>query len=99
MTHDAFVVILNGPDDPSQVEPGSPFYLATITMIGGHGTCGALSYALPLGEKLNQARTAQATATDGALRVRVMPMHSMERHGDMGEAADVELLAVNVETY
>jgi tyrosinase len=99
MTHDAFVVILNGPDDPSQVEPGSPFYLATITMIGGHGTCGALSYALPLGEKLGQARTAQALAGDGALRLRVLPMHAMMGHHGMGSDNPVELLAVNVESY
>jgi tyrosinase len=99
MTHDAFVVILNGPDDPSQVEPGSPFYLATITMIGGHGTCGALSYALPLGEKLNQAGTAQALGTNGPLRLRVVPMHAMMGHHDMGGENAVELLAVNVESY
>jgi tyrosinase len=99
MTHDAFVVILNGPDDPSGVEPGSPFYLATITMIGGHGTCGALSYALPLGEKLGQARAAQALAGDGALRLRVLPMHAMMGHHGMGGDNPVELLAVNVESY
>jgi tyrosinase len=99
MTHDAFVVILNGPDDPSQVEPGSPFYLATITMIGGHGTCGALSYALPLGEKLGQAGAAQALASNGALRLRVVPMHAMMGHHDMGGDNAVELLAVNVESY
>jgi tyrosinase len=98
MTHDAFVVVLNGPDDPSQVEPGSPFYLATITMIGGHGTCGPLSYALPLGEKLNQARTAQALPADNALKLRVLPLHGMMGH-DMGGMDAVELLAVNVETY
>jgi tyrosinase len=99
MTHDAFVVILNGPDDPSQVEPGSPFYLATITMIGGHGTCGALSYALPLGEKLHQGGAAQALAADGALRLRVVPMHAMMGHHDMGGENTVELLGVNVESY
>jgi tyrosinase len=99
MTHDAFVVILNGPDDPSQVEPGSPFYLATITMIGGHGTCGALSYALPLGEKLHHPGAAQALAADGALRLRVVPMHAMMGHHDMGGENAVELLRVNVEAY
>jgi tyrosinase len=98
ITHDAFVVILNGPDDPSQVEPGSPFYLATITMIGGHGTCGPLSYALPLGEKLTQARTAQALPADNALKLRVLPLHGMMGH-DMGAMEAVELLAVNVESY
>jgi tyrosinase len=99
MTHDAFVVILNGPEDPSQVEPGSPFYLATITMIGGHGTCGALSYALPLGEKLGQAGAAQALAADGSLRLRVLPMHAMMGHHGMEMDNPVELLAVNVESY
>lgn len=99
MVHDAFVVILNGPDDPSQVEPGSPFYLATITMIGGHGACGALSYALPLGDKLSQAGAAQALAGDGTLRLRVVPMHAMMGHHGMGGGNAVELLAVSVETY
>ncbi|KLU35670.1 hypothetical protein AB595_17020 [Massilia sp. WF1] len=99
MVHDAFVVILNGPDDPSSVEPGSPFYLATITMIGGHGSCGALSYALPLGDKLGQAGAAQALAADGSLRLRVVPMHAMMGHHGMGGENAVELLAVNVETY
>ncbi|MGZ5183066.1 MAG: tyrosinase family protein [Ramlibacter sp.] len=99
MTHDAFVVILNGPDDPSHVEPGSPFYLATISMIGGHGTCGALSYALPLGEKLSQAGMAQAMTADGSLRLRVLPLHAMMGHPGMGSDNPVELLAVNVETY
>jgi tyrosinase len=98
-TCDAFVVILNGPEDPTQVEPGSPFYLAIITMIGGHGTCGALSYALPLGDKLGQAGAAQALAADGSLRLRVLPMHAMMGHGGMGSDNPVELLAVNVETY
>jgi hypothetical protein len=68
-------------------------------MIGGHGTCGALSYALPLGEKLGQARTAQALAGDGALRLRVLPMHAMMGHHGMGSDNPVELLAVNVESY
>lgn len=93
-----FVVLLNGPDDPSQVEPGSPFYLATITMIGGHGTCGALSYALPLGDKLAQAANAQAMAADGGLKLRVVPLHAMMGH-DMAMDSPVELLAVNVESY
>jgi tyrosinase len=99
MVHDAFVVILNGPEDPSQIEPGSPFYLAIITMIGGHGACGALSYALPLGDKLGQAGAAQALAADGALRLRVLPMHAMMGHHGMGMDNPVELLAVSVETY
>jgi tyrosinase len=99
MVHDALVVILNGPEDPSQVEPGSPFFLATITMIGGHGACGALSYALPLGDKLNQAGAAQALAADGTLRLRVLPMHAMMGHHGMGGENTVELLAVNVESY
>jgi tyrosinase len=99
MTHDAFVVILNGPDDPSQVEPGSPFYLATITMIGGHGTCGALSYALPLGDKLGQAGAVQALSAGGSLRLRVLPLHAMMGHPGMGGDNPVELLAVNVESY
>jgi tyrosinase len=98
-TCDAFVVLLNGPEDPSQVEPGSPFYLATITMIGGHGTCGALSYALPLGDKLGQAGGAQALAADGSLRLRVLPLHAMMGHHDMAMDNPVELLAVNVESY
>jgi tyrosinase len=99
MTHDAFVVVLNGPDDPSQVEPGSPFYLATITMIGGHGTCGALTYALPLGEKLTQAHAARALSTDAPLRLRVVPMHAMMGHHGMGGNNVVELLAASVESY
>ena len=99
MAHDAYAVILNGPDDPSRVEPGSPFYLATLTMIAGHAMGGTLSYALPLGEKLNQARAAQSPAADGTLRVRVLPLHAMMGHHDMGGADAVELLAVNVETY
>jgi tyrosinase len=98
-TCDAFVVILNGPDDPSDVEPGSPFYLATITMIGGHGTCGALSYALPLGDKLGQAANAQALASDGSLKLRVLPLHAMMGHHGMEMDNPVELLAVNVESY
>jgi len=98
-TCDAFVVLLNGPDDPSQVEPGSPFYLATITMIGGHGTCGALSYALPLGDKLGHAANVQALAVDGSLKLRVLPLHAMMGHHDMAMDNPVELLAVNVESY
>jgi hypothetical protein len=68
-------------------------------MIGGHGTCGALSYALPLGEKLTQSGAVHALAADGALRLRVVPMHAMMGHHDMGGDAPVELLAVNVESY
>jgi hypothetical protein len=68
-------------------------------MIGGHGTCGALSYALPLGEKLGQAGAAQALAGDGTLRLRVLPMHAMMGHPGMGGDNPVELLAVNVESY
>jgi tyrosinase len=98
-TCDAFVVILNGPEDPTGIEAGSPFYLATITMIGGHGTCGALSYALPLGDKLGQAGMAQALASDGSLRLRVLPMHAMMGHGGMGSDNPVELLSVSVESY
>ena len=96
---DAFVVLLNGPDDPSGIEPGSPFYLATITMIGGHGTCGALSYALPLADKLGHAANVQALAADGALKLRVLPLHAMMGHHDMAMDNPVELLAVNVESY
>lgn len=99
MTHDAYAVILNGPDDPSHIEPGSPFYLATLTMIAGHAMGGTLSYALPLGDKLDQARAVQASAADGALHVRVLPLHAMMGHHGMGGADAVELLSVSVEAY
>jgi hypothetical protein len=58
-----------------------------------------LSYALPLGDKLDQAGAAQALAADGALRLRVLPMHAMMGHHGMGMDNPVELLAVSVETY
>ena len=99
MSHDAFVVILNGPDNPAEVDASSPFYLATISVFGHHGTCGALSYSIPLGHKLSQAQSAPASAAGAALRLRVVPLHAMMGHPDMGGDSAVELLAVNVESY
>jgi len=101
--HQPYVVILNGPDDPSGVDVSSPFYLTTLTMFGHHAHAGAVTYAVPLGEKLGQARAAQAQAqaADGALQLRIVPMHAtMGHHGhDMADMEPAELLAVNVETY
>jgi len=99
MTHDAWVVVLNGPDDPSGIDADSPFYLATITMFGRGGTCGALSFAIPIGTRLKQARDAQALAPDNMLRLRVLPLHGTGRHLQMDDGSAVELLAVNVESY
>ena len=99
MSHNPYVVVLNGPDDLSGVDANSPYYLATIIMFGHHRNCGTLTYALPLGEKLGAAGTNQRSGSDGTLRVRVVPMHAAMGHHGMGEAAPVELVAVNVETY
>jgi tyrosinase len=100
MAHDPYIVILNGPDDPTQVDPASPFYLATIMMFGHRGACGALSYAIPLSEKLRQAGEAQPLPPDGTIRVRVVPMHGMPgHHHGMAHGDGVELLAVDVEAY
>jgi tyrosinase len=94
MAHDPYVVVLNGPDDLSMLDASSPFYLATIVMFGHHSSGGGtLSYAIPLGEKLGAART------DGALRLRVVPLHATMGHHDMGDASPVELVSANVETY
>jgi len=97
MSHDPYMVVLNGPDDLTGIDANSPFYLATIVMFGQHRNCGALTYALPLGQKLGTATTTQRS--DGALRVRVVPLHVAMGHHGMGEAGAVELLAVNVEAY
>lgn len=96
--HQPYVVILNGPDDPSGVDAGSPYYLATISMFGHKGHGGPVSYALPLGNKLAGAGMAQALAANGTLRVRVVPLHGMMGHHDMA-AEPVELLGVTIETY
>ncbi len=93
---DPYIVILNGPENPHGIDAGSPFYLATIAMFGHRGSCGALSFALPLGTKLSGARG--AGSSDDALRLRVVPMHAMMGHHGMDEA-DVELVAANVEVY
>ncbi|QNA87625.1 tyrosinase family protein [Massilia sp. Dwa41.01b] len=98
MAHDPYVVVLNGPDDLSNIDATSPFYLATIVMFGHHANCGALTYALPLGEKLASSGTS-GPRSDGTLRVRVVPLHTAMGHHGMGEASAVELLAVNVEAY
>lgn len=100
MAHDAWVVILNGPDDPSEVDAASPFYLATIMMFGHRGACGALTYTLPLSDKLRRASTAQPLPPDGTIRLRIVPMGAMpghHHHHGMGET--VELLGVSVEAY
>jgi tyrosinase len=94
-SHQDYMVVLNGPDDASQVEAGSPFYLGTILMFGHHAHGGAMSYAIPLGDKLSQARA----AADGSIQLRVVPLNVMEHHHDSADASAVELLAVNVESY
>jgi tyrosinase len=98
----ACAILLDGPDDPSRIDPASPFYLATIPMFGQHGSAGALTYpltyALPLGAKLAAARRAQPPSRDGALRLRVLPLAPMAGMG-MEDAGTVELLAVSVESY
>lgn len=102
MAHDAYVVVLNGPDDASQVDAASPFYLATIMMFGHRGACGALTYTLPLSDKLRQASAAQPLSADGTVRVRIVPMTAMpghHHHPGMAHGEAVELLAVNVEAY
>lgn len=99
LCRDAYVVLLNGPDDPAHVEQGSPFYLATITMFGHRGTHGALSFALPLGDRLQQSGRMQPMAGDGTVRLRVVSMHAMMGHHGMGDEGDVELVGVNIEAY
>jgi tyrosinase len=98
MVHDAHVVVLNGPDDPGQVDASSPFYLATIMMFGHRGACGALTYTLPLGEKLRQASNAQPLPADGTIRLRIVPLQAGHHH-EMGHGEAVELLGVSVEAY
>ena len=96
MSHDPYVVVLNGPDDLTMLDAASPFYLATIVMFGHARHSGALTYAIPLGDKL----ATTAAGTDGALRLRVVPLHATMGHeGMMGEASPVELLSANVEAY
>ena len=95
---DPYAVILNGPEDPSQVDAGSPFYLATIVMFGHRGPTGPLTFALPLGEKLQRARAAQPQSGDGTLRLRVLSLHELMGHHHMA-GQPVELLAASVETY
>lgn len=98
LCRDPYAVILNGPEDPSHVDAGSPFYLATIVMFGHRGACGPLSFALPLGEKLQRARAAQPQSADGTLRLRVLSLHELMGHHHMA-GEPVELLAASVETY
>lgn len=97
MTHDPYVVVLNGPDDLSEIDASSPFYLATIMMFGHLRHSGALTYALPLGEKLGAASSAQRG--DGIVRIRVVPLHAAMGHVGMGDASTVELLSASVELY
>jgi len=100
MTHNPFVVTLNGPDDPGQVDTNSPFFLGTIVMFGHHEGHGELSYALPLGDKLARLRAARAMPPDGALRLRVAPMKTAESHQHGMDGADaIELLDVRIEAY
>jgi len=99
MAHDPYVVVLNGPDDLSSVDANSPFYLGTIMMFGHHRHGGPLTFALPLGEKLGTAGTSQRSDAGAGLRVRVVPLHAAMGHHGMGDAAQVELVGVNVEAY
>ncbi|MGJ9418908.1 tyrosinase family protein [Massilia sp. CMS3.1] len=99
MAHDPYVVVLNGPDDIAMIDANSPFYLGTIMMFGKHRHSGALTFALPLGEKLGAAGASQRTSSDGTLRVRVVPLHAAMGHHGMGDAGAVELLGVDVEVY
>jgi tyrosinase len=107
MSHDAFMVILGGPDDLSHVDASSPHYLATIMMFGHRGAHGALTYTLPLTDKLRQAGTAQLLQADGSIRLRVVPMcgpdcheHGHDhQHHDKVHGDAVELVAVSVESY
>ena len=102
MSHDAFMVILNGPDDLSHVDASSPHYLATIMMFGHRGAHGALTYSLPLSEKLRQLPPA-----DGKIRLRVVPMCGPDcheqghdhQHHDKVHGDAVELVAVSIEAY
>jgi tyrosinase len=97
MSHDPYVVILNGPDDVSAIDADSPFYLATIMMFGHLRHSGALTYALPLGAKLGAASAVERA--DGMLRIRVVPLHAAMGHDGMGEASTVELLSASVTLY
>jgi tyrosinase len=99
MSHRAFAVLINGPDDASQVDPASPFYLATLSMFGHHGACGTLTYAVPLGAKLDAARRAQPASGDGPIRLRILPLPAKDGMAGMEEIGAVELVAVSVEAY
>jgi tyrosinase len=93
----AFMVVMGGPDDVSQIDADSPFHVATIFMFGNHMHGGAMSYALPIGAKLGQSQGA-----DGTVQLRVVPMQPMEgghEGHDAGHATAVELLSANVEMY
>jgi tyrosinase len=104
MSHDAYMVILGGPEDLSHVDASSPHYLATIMMFGHRGAHGALTYTLPLSEKLRQAGTASA---DGTIQLRIVPMCGPDchedghdhQHHDTAHGEAVELVAVNVQAY
>ncbi|GAB3397550.1 tyrosinase family protein [Massilia agilis] len=89
--HNDYVIVVNGPEDLSQVDAASPFYVGAIAMFGHHAHGAALSYVIPLGQKLGQV------AADGNVRLRIVPMHAAHEGMDHGGA--VELLAVNVEVY
>ena len=101
MAHGPFVVSVNGPGDPGQVDTNSPYYLGTIVMFGHHGGHGEVSYSLPLADKLARLRAARALPADGALRLRVAPMTGMDghRHDGMGGGDALELLDARIEAY
>ena len=94
MAHDPLVVVLNGPDELGTVDAASPFYLGTIVMFGHHRHSGAMTFALPLNDKL-----ARAGSSDGSLRLRVLPQHAAMGHHGMSAAGAVELVDVNIEAY
>jgi len=107
MSHDAYMVILGGPDDLSHVDDSSPHYLATIMMFGHRGAHGTLTYTLPLSDKLRHAGTAQSLPADGTIQIRIVPMcgpdcheHGHDHHHhDTAHGEAVELVAVSVQAY
>ncbi|WP_036169820.1 hypothetical protein [Massilia sp. 9096] len=68
-------------------------------MFGHHGACGTLTYAVPLGAKLDAANKAQAASKDGVLKLRVLPLPDKGGMAGMEEIGAVELFAVSVEAY
>ena len=96
ITHDPYVVVVNGPEHLPAIDASSPFYLATIMMFGHLRHSGQLTYALPLGDKLGGAGAGQRS--DGSVRLRVVPLHGAMGHGGTGSGG-VELMSVNVQVY